>query len=63
MNSRDVIRRLKKNGWQLIRTRGSHHIFRHPDRPDARVVVPHPRKDLARGTLRSIFKAAGWTER
>ncbi|MEI6335246.1 MAG: type II toxin-antitoxin system HicA family toxin [Methylococcaceae bacterium] len=24
------------------------------------VVVPHPRKDLPIGTLRSIYKQAGW---
>jgi predicted RNA binding protein YcfA (HicA-like mRNA interferase family) len=24
------------------------------------VVVPHPRKDLATGTLRNIYRQAGW---
>ncbi len=24
------------------------------------VVVPHPRKDMPLGTLRSIFRQAGW---
>ncbi|MBP8000557.1 MAG: type II toxin-antitoxin system HicA family toxin [Chloroflexi bacterium] len=59
MTSRDVITRLKKDGWELIHVRGSHHQFVHPAKP-GRVTVPHPKRDLPMGTLRSIFKQAGW---
>jgi predicted RNA binding protein YcfA (HicA-like mRNA interferase family) len=27
-NSRDIIRRLQKEGWVLERTAGSHHVFK-----------------------------------
>jgi predicted RNA binding protein YcfA (HicA-like mRNA interferase family) len=60
MSSRDVIKRLEREGWILHRTRGSHRIYKHPDRPEALVVVPHPKKDLAKGTLLDIMKSAGW---
>lgn len=29
-NSRDIIRRLKQDGFELLRVGGSHHQFRHP---------------------------------
>jgi predicted RNA binding protein YcfA (HicA-like mRNA interferase family) len=64
MNSRDLITRLKKDGWILVHIRGSHHHYKHPRKP-GRVTIPHPKKDIPIGTLRSIFKQAGWdwTER
>lgn len=58
MNSRDVIRRLEKDGWELVRVRGSHHHYKHPVKPGI-VTVPHPKKDLPQGTLKSIWKQAG----
>jgi predicted RNA binding protein YcfA (HicA-like mRNA interferase family) len=54
MNSREVIARLKKEGWFLFHTRGSHQQFKHPDEP-GKVTVPHPKKDLPKGTLHNIF--------
>lgn len=61
MDSREVIQRLKNEGWRLVRTKGSHHQFKHPDRPGL-ITVPHPKKDFPVGTLRAIMKQAGWTE-
>ena len=60
MTSREIIERLLREGWQLVRSKGSHRQYKHPDRP-GRVTVPHPKKNLPKGTLRSIFKQAGWT--
>jgi predicted RNA binding protein YcfA (HicA-like mRNA interferase family) len=59
LKSRDVIRRLEADGWTLAQVHGSHHQFRHPDRP-GRVTVPHPSKDIPLGTLRSIYRQVGW---
>ena len=58
MQSKDLIRELEAAGWQLDRVKGSHHHFKHPERPGL-VTVPHPKKDLPEGTVRSIKKAAG----
>ncbi|HFP3892908.1 TPA: type II toxin-antitoxin system HicA family toxin [Escherichia coli] len=41
MKSADVIAILKQHGWEHIRTRGSHHQFRHPVHPGL-VTVPPP---------------------
>ena len=53
MKSADVIAILKQHGWEHIRTRGSHHQFRHPVHPGL-VTVPHPKKDIKPGTLAQI---------
>ncbi|WP_048648467.1 type II toxin-antitoxin system HicA family toxin [Nitratireductor soli] len=56
-NSRKIIERLKKDGYELVNVRGSHHKYRMGERT---VVVPHPKKDLPLGTARNIAKSAGW---
>lgn len=58
MQSREIIRRLEAAGWRHVRTTGSHWHFSHPDRPGI-VTVPHPRKDIPAGTLKSIERQAG----
>ena len=59
MSSREIIRKLVADGWTLRNTRGSHHQFVHSDKP-GRVTVKHPSKDIPIGTLRNIFRQAGW---
>ena len=59
MDSKAIIKRLEADGWALVRVRGSHHQFKHPDRPGL-VTVKHPDKDIPMGTLRNIEKQAGW---
>ncbi len=59
--SREIIGILKADGWQLIATRGSHHQFKHPTKL-GRVTVPHPKKDLPYGTVKSILQRAGLEE-
>ena len=59
MNSREIIAKLKEDGWILVHIRGSHHQYKHPDKP-GRVTVPHPKRDLPIGTVRSIYRQAGW---
>ncbi len=58
MNSREIIKKLEKDGWELVSVRGSHHQFKHPSKT-GRVTVPHPKKDLPKGTVNSILKQAG----
>ncbi|MCA9995388.1 MAG: type II toxin-antitoxin system HicA family toxin [Anaerolineales bacterium] len=60
MNSRDIIAKLKADGWVLVHTRGSHYHFKHPTK-SGRVTVPHPKRDLPIGTIRSIYRQAGWS--
>lgn len=58
LSSREIIRLLKDAGWREVRVTGSHHHFRHPSRPGT-VTVPHPVKDMPRGTLGSIERQSG----
>ena len=58
MNSRDVIKELKKDGWYEVNQVGSHKQFKHPTK-NGRVTVPHPKRDIPTGTIRSIENQAG----
>jgi len=58
MDSRKVIQRLKQNGWYEVAKVGSHAQFRHPQ-IKRRVTVPHPKKDIPIGTLKSIERQSG----
>lgn len=62
MKSADVIKRLEADGWVLARVKGSHHQFKHPEKPGL-VTVPHPKSDIMIGTLRNIYRQANWTWR
>ncbi len=59
MSSREVIQLLREDGWEVVNKEGSHWQFKHPTKP-GRVTVVHPKKDLPRGTLGSIWRQAGW---
>ncbi|WP_026596319.1 type II toxin-antitoxin system HicA family toxin [Methylohalobius crimeensis] len=60
MKVRDILRKLKEDGWYQHSTRGSHRQFKHPTK-SGRVTVPgKPGDDLAVGTVASIYKQAGW---
>lgn len=58
MDSRELIAKLRADGWQLVKTVGPHHQFKHPVKP-GKVTVPHPKRDLPRGTVNSVMKQAG----
>ena len=58
MNSRDVIASLEAAGWFRIVQKGSHVQFKHSV-ISGRVTVPHPKRDIPLGTLRSIEKQSG----
>ncbi len=58
MKSSLLIKMLEADGWQLIRTKGSHHHFKHQKKKGL-VTVPHPKKDIPLGTVKSILKQAG----
>nr|WP_284732790.1 type II toxin-antitoxin system HicA family toxin [Larsenimonas rhizosphaerae] len=53
-----MIDELTRDGWELVRVKGSHHHFRHPAKPGT-VTVPHPKKDLSKGLVTGIRKSAG----
>jgi predicted RNA binding protein YcfA (HicA-like mRNA interferase family) len=58
VQSRQLIKALEEAGWVLDRITGSHHIFTHRYNPYT-IPVPHPKKDLPLGTVKSIRRRAG----
>ena len=56
-DSRRIVKRLNADGFVLVSVKGSHHKFA---RGNVTVIVPHPKKDLPLGTVRSIAKLADW---
>jgi predicted RNA binding protein YcfA (HicA-like mRNA interferase family) len=58
VNSRKIISALEAAGWQHVATKGDHWQFKHLTLP-GRVTVPHPKRDIPIGTLRSIEKQSG----
>ena len=59
MKVREVIRLIEGEGWILVRTRGSHRQYKHPERTGVVTVPGHMGDDLAPGTLNSILKQSG----
>ena len=57
LSSTDVLKALKAAGWMVVRQTGSHIHLRHAALPGT-VTVPAGRRDLAKGTLRSIERQA-----
>jgi predicted RNA binding protein YcfA (HicA-like mRNA interferase family) len=55
ITSKEVIRALERLGFEKVRTKGSHVIFK---KDGLTVPVPFHNKDLKKGTLRSILNLA-----
>ena len=62
MKPRELLSLLERDGWYLVRTKGSHQVFAHPVKKGLIVVAFHASVDIKSGTLRSILKQAGLKE-
>ena len=62
MKIREIVQRLTREGWYLARQKGSHKIFKHPDKPELRIVIPDHggSEEPSIGVLKDIKKKAGW---
>lgn len=58
MTPREVMSRLRHEGWSERAGKGSHVVFIKTGHDN--VPVPNHRGDIPPGTLRSICRAAGW---
>ena len=57
MNANEVIRRLKADGWQLVRVRGSHHLM---EKNGKVVPVPvHGSREIGKGLIAEIERQTG----
>jgi predicted RNA binding protein YcfA (HicA-like mRNA interferase family) len=57
--SKALIKRLIKEGWEEVSRKGSHATLKKQGIPHL-ITIPDPRKDLPKGLRRAIEKAAGW---
>jgi predicted RNA binding protein YcfA (HicA-like mRNA interferase family) len=58
VDSRTILAALEADGWFRVTQKGSHVQLKHETKR-GRVTVPHPKRDLPLGTLKSIEKQAG----
>ena len=56
---REAIRRVRRDGWYLSYTRGSHRQFLHPVKPGKVTIPGHPGEDLNEKTWHTILRQAG----
>jgi predicted RNA binding protein YcfA (HicA-like mRNA interferase family) len=59
MKVRDIMKRLKIDGWRIVSQEGSHRQYKHPTKPGKVTIAGHPSDEVAPGTLNSIRKQAG----
>lgn len=58
MKVAEVLRLLKEDGWILIRTKGSHRQFKHPQKKGLVTISGKPSDEIKKGTLGSILRQA-----
>jgi len=61
MKVREVI--IEKDGWYLVRIKGSHRQYKHPFKEGLITISGHLNDEIAKGTLNSVLKQAGLKER
>ena len=62
MKIRDVIKLIEKDGWYLVRIKGSHRQYKHPPKKGLVTISGHLNDDIAKGSFNSILKQAGLRE-
>jgi predicted RNA binding protein YcfA (HicA-like mRNA interferase family) len=63
LSGKDFARILERNGWNLLRVQGSHHIYGKPG-VEARISVPiHSGTVLKKGLLHHLLTVAGIEEK
>ena len=62
MKVSELLRLLEKDGWLVVRQRGSHRQLHHMTKPGTVTVAGKPSVDVPPGTLNSALKQAGLKE-
>ena len=57
-SSREVIKKLKANGWYEVHCVGDHHQFKYPTKK-VRITVTHPVKNMKKENLKQISQQSG----
>ena len=59
MKVRDVLTRLRGDGWLLKNQEGSHRQFVHPTKPGKVTIAGHESDEMPPKTMKTIMKQAG----
>lgn len=62
LSTREVIRTLKSQGFQVISQKGSHIKMKKTSPKETRIVIIPDHPEIPAGTLKSIIRQAGMTE-
>jgi len=62
MKVSELLRLLEKDGWLVVRQRGSHRQLHHAKKPGTVTVAGKPSLDVPPGALNSALKQAGLKE-
>ena len=52
----ELVRMIKQDGWQLVRQRGGHEQYKHPNKAG---VVTIPRRNIKKNIKLSVLRQAG----
>ncbi len=59
MKVKELLKLIEKDGWYLVRTKGSHRQFHHPTKSGTVTLAGKKSVDVPKGTMNSILKQAG----
>jgi len=57
-----MLKKLKADGWLIVRTTGSHRQLHHDTKLGTVTVNGHPGDDIGQNDLKSIERQAGWRQ-
>lgn len=58
MTAKEIVKLLEQNGFEYVRSNGSHRLYKNPI-TGRQTIVPFHNKDLKPGTEKNILKQAG----
>jgi len=59
MKVKELLKKLQEDGWQLVRTKGSHRQYKHPSKSGTVTIAGKPSVEVPKGTLNAILKQSG----
>jgi len=59
MKSSELLRKLLRDGWYVVRQEGSHKIMAHPTKSGTFPFPDHGSKEIGKGLASAILKQAG----
>ena len=59
MKVREVIKMIEKDGWYLVKIKGDHRQYKHPEKPGRVTIAGNLGRDMPPGTLSSVLKQSG----